>query len=193
VQGAGYGIQGVRFLTVFQDTKYHKVNILVILPNNTVININFTIKMATETERKFLVIGEFKHLSIKKIEITQYYLSIDPDKTIRLRIAGKKAFLTIKGRAGEGSISRSEWEFQIPVTDAKKIINICLPGKIVKTRYLIPSTKYTFEVDVFHDKNEGLVIAEIELGSEDEEFNKPDWLGSEVTGFPGYYNANLLK
>lgn len=149
--------------------------------------------MATETERKFLVKSEFRHLAIKEISITQSYLSIDPDKTIRLRIAGDRAFLTIKSRINKESITRSEWEFPIPLADANDMMDVCLPGKIVKTRYLIPSDKHTFEVDVFHDKNEGLIIAEIELSSEDEQFEKPDWLGMEVTGNPEYYNANLIK
>ncbi len=149
--------------------------------------------MAAETERKFLVRGEFKHLAIKKVRIIQTYLSIDPDKTIRVRIAGRKAFLTIKGRPHGRSITRGEWEFQIPVTDAGEIMKICLPGKIEKTRYVVPAGKHMFEVDVFHDKNEGLVIAEIELAAESELFEKPSWLGEEVTGRPEYYNANLIK
>jgi adenylate cyclase len=149
--------------------------------------------MAIETERKFLVKGEFKHLAVRNIEIIQYYISIDIVKTIRLRIAGENAFLSIKSRVNERSIARNEWEFPIPVKDAIEMINICLPGKIIKTRYLIPSGRHTFEIDVFHDKNEGLVIAEIELSSEDEKFEKPEWLGEEVTGNPEYYNANLIK
>jgi adenylate cyclase len=149
--------------------------------------------MAIETERKFLVKDEFKHLAVRNIEIIQYYISIDIVKTIRLRIAGENAFLSIKSRVNERSIARNEWEFPIPVKDAIEMINICLPGKIIKTRYLIPSGRHTFEIDVFHDKNEGLVIAEIELSSEDEKFEKPEWLGEEVTGNPEYYNANLIK
>jgi len=149
--------------------------------------------MATETERKFLVKSEFRHLAVKEIEIIQTYLSLDPDKTIRLRIADGKAFLTIKSRSDKGSISRNEWEFLIPVSDANEMMQVCLPGKIVKTRYLIPAGKHTFEVDVFHDKNDGLIIAEIELSSEDEQFEKPYWLGEEVTGKSEYYNANLIK
>lgn len=148
--------------------------------------------MATEIERKFLVKGEFMHLINKKINITQTYLSIDPDKTIRLRLSDDKACLTIKGRPGLNSIARNEWEFSIPYTDAVDMMKICLPGKIVKTRYLIPSGIHTIEVDVFHDKNEGLIVAEIELGSENETFEKPEWLGEEVTGNPRYYNANLI-
>jgi adenylate cyclase len=157
------------------------------------INPNFTIKMATETERKFLVKSEFRHLAIKEINIVQAYLSIDPDKTIRLRIADKTAFLTIKSRPLNNSISRNEWEVQIPLSDAEEMMSICLSGRIIKTRYLIPSGKHTFEVDVFHGKNEGLIIAEIELAFDNEHFDKPEWLGEEVTGMPQYYNANLIK
>jgi len=149
--------------------------------------------MATEKERKFIVKGEFRHLAVKKIPIIQAYLLKDPDKTIRLRIGDDKALLTIKSRLTKETIARGEWEFTIPLTDASEMMKICLPGKIVKTRYLIPSGRHTFEVDVFHDKNEGLIIAEIELSSEDEHFEIPDWLGEEVTGNPDYYNVNLLK
>ena len=149
--------------------------------------------MATETERKFLVKGEFRHLAVRKISITQLYLLKDREKTIRLRIADDIAFLTIKTPLTMGSIARNEWEFQIPVQDASDLMKICLPGKVIKTRYLIPSGKHTFEVDVFHDKNDGLVIAEIELSAENEDFDIPDWLGAEVTGNPAYYNSNLTK
>jgi adenylate cyclase len=149
--------------------------------------------MATETERKFLVKGEFRHLAVKEIKITQAYLSIDPAKTIRIRTADDKAFITIKNRPVGKSISRGEWEFQIPLSDAKEMMSLCLPGKIVKTRYHIRFGKHIYEVDVFHEKNEGLIIAEIELATEDEHFEKPDWLGDEVTGRAEYYNANLIK
>lgn len=149
--------------------------------------------MSTETERKFLVRGEFRDKAVKKIEILQAYISVDPQKTIRIRISDNEAFLTIKSPRKTGSIARGEWEFRIPNKDAKELLAICLPGKVVKTRYLVPSGKHTIEVDVFHDKNEGLVFAEIELSSEDEEFLKPEWLGEEVTGDPRYYNSNLIK
>jgi adenylate cyclase len=149
--------------------------------------------MATETERKFLVTGEFKHLAVKKTNITQAYLSVEPDKTIRLRITDNEAYLTIKSRVEINSITRYEWEFMIPRKDAIEMMNLCTPGKILKTRYLIPIGKNTFEVDVFHEKNKGLIIAEIELKSEDEQFEKPEWLGLEVTGNPLYYNSNLRK
>jgi adenylate cyclase len=149
--------------------------------------------MATETERKFLVKGEFRHFVTKEIKIIQSYLTIDREKTIRLRIANENAFLTVKSRPKKNSITRNEWEMAIDVKDAEEMMTICLPGKIVKTRYLVPSGKHTIEVDVFHEKNEGLVIAEIELASDDEYYEKPDWLGEEVTGLPQYYNANLIK
>jgi adenylate cyclase len=149
--------------------------------------------MATETERKFLVKGEFRHLAVSEKNITQSYISVNPGKTIRIRIAGQNAWLTIKSSQDGKSFTKNEWEFPIPLVDAVEMMKICIPGKIVKTRYLIPSGGHTFEVDVFHDKNEGLVIAEIELSSEDEIFLKPDWLGEEVTGKPEYYNSNLIK
>lgn len=149
--------------------------------------------MATETERKFLVKGDFKHLAVKNISITQAYLSKDPDRTIRIRIADDKAYITIKGRFISKTVSRSEWEYQIPVHEAAEILNLCLPGRVIKTRYLVPAGSHTFEVDLFHDKNDGLVIAEIELSSADEQFERPEWLGKEVTGDPLYYNSNLCK
>ena len=149
--------------------------------------------MAIETERKFLVKGEFRHLAIKESSIIQAYLTADPSKNVRLRIKGDKAYITIKSSIEGQSVSRNEWEYEIPVKDAGEMLNICLPGRIVKTRYLVPSGKHIFEVDVFHDKNEGLIIAEIELASGDEYFEKPEWLGMEVTGQPEYYNANLIK
>lgn len=149
--------------------------------------------MATETERKFLIRGEFRHLAVKEINITQAYISGSSDKTIRIRIAGDSAWLTIKSRIHGKEFARNEWEFPIPVADAREMLQICLPGRIHKTRYLVPSGKHTIEVDVFHEKNEGLMIAEIELSSEDEKFDKPEWLGEEVTGNPQYYNSNLIK
>lgn len=149
--------------------------------------------MAKEIERKFLVNGDFKHLAVREINILQTYLSIDNKKSIRLRIAGDKAFLTIKARPQANSISRDEFEVPLAVDDAMDMMNLCLPGRIEKTRYIIPSGKFNFEVDVFHGRNEGLIIAEIELTSESEPFEKPGWLGVEVTGKPEYYNANLIK
>lgn len=150
-------------------------------------------KMGKEIERKFLVKRPFRHLAVREIKVIQTYLSIDEHKTIRLRIADDKAYLTVKDRAVENSITRGEWEYPIPVQDCLEMMKFCLPGKIVKTRYLVPEGQHTWEVDVFHDKNEGLIIAELEIQSETEQFERPSWLGEEVTGQPGYYNANLIK
>jgi adenylate cyclase len=148
--------------------------------------------MAIEIERKFLVKGNFEHLAVKKIHIRQGYFSTEPGRTIRLRIAGEKGILTFKTSIKTGSFSRNEWEFEIPAVDAEEMIKLCLPGIIDKTRHYIPSGRHTFEVDIFHGKNAGLVIAEIELTSESEEFERPEWLGEEVTGNPQYYNSNLI-
>jgi adenylate cyclase len=149
--------------------------------------------MGVETERKFLVKGDFRNEAVKKAEITQAYLVVDPHRTIRIRISDDSAFITIKTKAAAGSISRGEWEFTIPQGDASELLRLCVPGRIIKTRYYVPSGKHTFEVDVFHDKNEGLIIAEIELSEESEVFERPNWLGEEVTGNPKYYNSNLIK
>jgi len=149
--------------------------------------------MPLEIERKFLVRGEFRHLSVGKTNIFQAYLSVDPARTVRLRIAGGKAFITIKGSHGDNGIARREWELELPVEEAEQMKDICLPGTIDKTRYNVPSGKHCFEVDVFHGMNTGLIIAESELTDEDEDFERPDWLGEEVTGKPEYYNSNLIK
>lgn len=148
--------------------------------------------MGKEIERKFLVRGEFRHLTTNAFEIKQAYLSVDPVRIVRLRIADGKSYLTVKGAPPKGKISRDEWEIGIPVETANEILGICLPGVIIKTRYIVPAGNHTFEVDEFHGKNEGLVVAEIELTSEDEGFERPDWLGIEVTGRPEYQNSNLI-
>ena len=148
--------------------------------------------MGKEIERKFLVKGEYKHLAVKEIKITQGYLSVDPERIIRVRICANTAFLTIKSPVKKTGFTRNEWEFEIPVSMAAGIMEICLPGKVIKTRYKVPFSDHIFEVDQFHGKNEGLTVAEIELNGEDEKFEKPDWLGDEVTGMPDYYNSNLI-
>lgn len=149
--------------------------------------------MGKEIERKFLVKGDFSHLATREYKIIQRYLCIDETKVIRVRITGSKALITIKGAPGKDSFTRSEWEIPIRVEDASELMNLCLPGKIVKTRYIVPSGRHIFEVDVFHDRNEGLVIAELELESESEVYEKPEWLGEEVTGRQEFYNAMLIK
>lgn len=148
--------------------------------------------MAKEIERKFLVKGEFKSLAINKVQITQRYLSIDPERIVRLRIIGNKSFISIKSPDRKSGFTRNEWEIEIPVPMASGIMDICLPGRIVKTRYKVPFRDHIFEVDEFHRKNDGLIIAELELTDEEEKFEKPDWLGEEVTGRPEYYNSNLI-
>ncbi len=146
-----------------------------------------------EIERKFLVNGEFKIYASTQHKIEQGYLSTNPERTVRIRIADEKAFITIKGKSNKAGTSRLEWEKEITVEEAKKLISICEPGVIAKTRYHIKAGSHMFEVDEFYGENKGLVIAEIELQSEDEAFIKPDWLGKEVTGDAKYYNASLIK
>ena len=147
--------------------------------------------MAKEIERKFLVSGEFRQDSPESYRIMQGYICSDPDRTVRVRVRGDKGFLTIKGRGSEDGLSRYEWEKEIPVTEAVELMALCGSGVIDKTRYLVPFGKHTYEVDVFHGANEGLVLAEIELSDEQEAFEKPSWLGGEVTGDVRYYNSML--
>ncbi len=149
--------------------------------------------MAQEIERKFLVSGDFKAEAISSVSITQGYLCSDPERNVRIRTKGNKAFITIKGATHDNGTSRFEWEQEIPFYDALDLLQLCEPGIIEKTRYLIPIDDHVFEVDEFHGLNEGLVLAEIELDNISEKFKKPDWLGKEVTGDIRYYNASLLK
>ncbi len=146
-----------------------------------------------EIERKFLVKGEFKNLASKKTLIQQGYLSSVPERTVRVRVKGDKGFITVKGIGNASGVSRFEWEKEIPVHEAEELLKICEPGIITKTRHLVKSGEHTFEVDEFSGENEGLIIAELELKSEDETFFKPEWLGEEVTGDKKYYNAYLVK
>lgn len=155
----------------------------------------------TEIERKFLVKSDaFIAQASTSYEIMQGYLCKDPEKTIRVRIRDTRAFLTIKSSLLRDGIAKFEWEKEIDLGDAKELMKICLPGAISKTRYIIKAkgqrTKdkedsLKWEVDVFHGRLEGRVLAEIELSDEDEAFERPDWLGEEVTGQPQYYNANM--
>ncbi len=150
--------------------------------------------MAQEIERKFLVKNEsFKKEASNVTRIIQGYLSSVPERTVRVRIKGNKGFLTIKGIGSQSGASRFEWEKEIPKEEAEKLLEICEPGIIDKSRYVVPVGRHFFEVDEFYGENEGLVLAEVELGSEDEVFEKPDWLGEEVTGDVRYYNSMLMK
>lgn len=149
--------------------------------------------MGQEIERKFLVRGEFKSSARKAMRISQGYLSSVPERTVRIRVRDNQGFITVKGKSDIRGVSRFEWEKEISVDDALALLGLCEPGVIDKTRYLVDYAGHTFEVDEFHGDNAGLVMAEIELSCEDEAFEKPDWLGDEVTGDSRYYNAALTK
>ncbi|MBB4804018.1 adenylate cyclase [Flavobacterium nitrogenifigens] len=147
-----------------------------------------------EIERKFLVKSDdFKKQAFAQNKIAQGYLSSVPERTVRVRIKGHKGFITIKGISQSGGMSRFEWENEIPLEEAQELLKLCEKGKIEKTRYEIKSGIHVYEVDEFYGENEGLVMAEIELKSEEETFEKPEWLGEEVTNDERYYNAYLSK
>lgn len=146
----------------------------------------------TEIERKFLVTGtDFISESTTQFRIVQGYLNSNPERTVRVRIKGNKGFLTIKGKGNESGISRFEWEKEIDISEAKALLLLCEKGAIDKIRYNVMHENHLFEVDVFFGENEGLIVAEIELQSENESFSKPKWLGEEVTSDERYYNAYL--
>ncbi|KIA87114.1 CYTH domain-containing protein [Flavobacterium sp. AED] len=145
-----------------------------------------------EIERKFLVKDDsFKRDAFTENHIAQGYLSSVPERTVRVRIKGKKGFLTIKGISNESGLSRFEWEKEIPVEEAKNLLLLCEKGVIDKTRFEVKLGNHVYEIDVFHGQNDGLIIAEIELGSENETFEKPNWLSNEVTNDKHYYNSYL--
>ena len=149
--------------------------------------------MALEIERKFLVSGDFRPHVSGSSRIVQGYLCSSAGKTVRVRIKGEKGFLTIKGPTLPGSCSRFEWETQIPLKDAEERLRLCDSGVIDKVRHLVKAGDHVYEVDEFSGENKGLVVAEIELSSEDEDFERPEWLGREVTGERRYYNSCLLS
>jgi adenylate cyclase len=147
-----------------------------------------------EIERKFLVNSEaFKQESFAQNRIKQGYLSSVPERTVRVRVKGNKGFLTIKGITNESGMSRFEWEKEIPVDEAEKLLLLCEKGVIDKTRFEIKTGDHIFEVDEFYGENEGLIMAEVELQSETESYEKPIWLGKEVTRDKRYYNSYLSK
>ena len=148
--------------------------------------------MPQEIERKFLVTGDFRPHAIRAARIVQGYICTVPERTVRIRINDDKGYITIKGSTSANGRSRYEWEKEIPVSEAEELILLCEPGIIDKTRYFIPCGEHLFEVDQFHGENEGLIIAEIELQTEDESFERPAWLGTEVTNDARYYNASLV-
>lgn len=149
--------------------------------------------MAQEIERKFLVCGEFKSLAYAHSHIVQGYICSGKGRTVRIRIRDNKGYITIKGATNESGTSRYEWEKEIPLDDARELMCLCEQGVIDKTRYLVKCGKHTFEVDEFYGDNQGLLMAEVELESEDEAFEKPSFIGEEVTGDARYYNSKLMK
>ena len=147
-----------------------------------------------EIERKFLVNDDtYKTLAFARSEILQAYVCRQQGRTVRIRLRDDKAFLTIKGPSDESGIARFEWEKEIPAEEARQLLDICLPGHIRKTRWLVQSGRHIVEVDEFHDDNDGLVFAEIELGTVDEAYEKPSFLGREVTGDRRYYNGFISR
>jgi len=147
-----------------------------------------------EIERKFLVTSEdYKLESIRKTHIVQGFLNTHPERTVRVRIGGNKGLLTVKGISNKAGTTRTEWEKEISIEDAQKLIKLCEEGVIEKTRFELKVGNHIFEVDEFHGDNKGLTIAEVELESENEPFEKPHWLGMEVTGDIKYYNSQLSK
>lgn len=148
----------------------------------------------TEIERKFLVTSEaFKKEAFAQNRIAQGYLSAVPERTVRVRIKGNKGFLTIKGASNTSGLTRFEWEKEIPVDEAAALLKLCEKGIIDKIRFEVKMGNHVFEIDEFYGDNEGLVMAEIELKSETETFEKPSWLGKEVTSDNRYYNSYLSK
>ena len=151
--------------------------------------------MAKEIERKFLVINEsFKREAFAQVEIAQGYLSSDPSATVRVRLKGNHGYLTVKGITKDAV--RDEWEYEIPIDDAREMLNLC-KGVLAKTRWLVKAEvtcmpDAIWEVDEFHSKLEGLIVAEIELPEANAEFARPSFIGEEVTGDPRYYNSSLV-
>jgi CYTH domain-containing protein len=145
-----------------------------------------------EIERKFLVSSDdYRAEASTIITMTQGYLNSDPERSVRIRLTDQTGFITVKGKSNESGLSRFEWEKEISKTEAEALLKLCEKTIISKTRYEVVVGNHLFEVDEFSGDNKGLVMAEVELGSEDEKFSKPDWLGDEVTGDLKYYNSNL--
>jgi CYTH domain-containing protein len=147
--------------------------------------------MGLEIERKFLVRDLSMLAGHPGVRLAQGYLSFDPDRTVRVRVSEDGAWLTIKGR-GKG-ISRAEFEYAIPEEEARQLLEFCTGSVVDKTRHRISHAGHLWEVDVFHGDNDGLVVAEVELDSEDEAVELPPWIGAEVSEDPRYFNAKLAR
>lgn len=149
--------------------------------------------MFQEIERKFRVVGDFKSHATDCTHIQQGYIASGNGRTVRVRTRGEKGYLTIKGPSANGGLSRFEWEKEVTLGEAEALMSICEPGIIDKHRYLVPVGDHVFEVDEFHRDNEGLIMAEVELRDENEPFERPEWLGAEVTGDRRFYNSHMRK
>jgi len=150
--------------------------------------------MNIEIERKFLVKNNsFMQESYQKHYIKQGYLNSNKNRTVRIRIQDNKSFLTIKGRSNSSGTTRFEWEKEISLEEGQQLFLLCEETIIEKYRYLVKTKNHTYEVDQFLGENKGLIVAEIELNSEKDFFEKPDWIGKEVTGQISYYNSSLSK
>ena len=160
--------------------------------------------MNQEIERKYLVTSDcYKQMAVARHHIRQGYISREKTGTVRVRITDDRAYLTIKGKPAAGHFARYEWEKEIDVHDAEELMKLCQGTIIDKTRWIVPAEtvdnlqltvdnlQLIWEVDEFHGKHEGLVVAEIELDNEEQSFEKPDFIGDEVTHDPRYYNANM--
>jgi CYTH domain-containing protein len=147
-----------------------------------------------EIERKFLLVSDnYKKEAYKQTKIIQGFLNTHKERAVRIRIMGAEAFITVKGISNKEGTTRFEWEKEIPLEEAKMLLKLCEPNLIEKIRYEVKVGFHFFEIDEFFGENEGLIMAEIELSEENEEFIKPDWLGKEVTGDVRYYNSQLSK
>jgi CYTH domain-containing protein len=148
--------------------------------------------MGEEIERKYLVVGSAWQALAKPVQLRQGYLSVDPERIVRVRVADDQAWVTIKGRSH--GARRAEYEFPVPKKDATEMLDrLCLQPLLEKRRSRIPHAGLVWEVDEFLGENAGLIIAEVELTAENQPIALPEWIGIEVTGDPRYYNSNLLK
>lgn len=150
--------------------------------------------MAVEIERKFLVVGdEYRRMAYSSDRIVQGYICRQDGNSVRVRIRDGRGYLTIKGPSLDGGLSRYEWEREISLSEAEDLLLLCRDAKIDKRRYLVKCGNHTYEVDEFYGDNEGLVVAEIELSDKNEPFERPSFLGREVTGEARYYNGHLTR
>lgn len=146
--------------------------------------------MAYEIEHKYLVINDsFKDMATGKVDIKQGYLNRNPDRTVRIRTIGEKGFLTVKSR--NHGAKRLEFEYEIPFRDAREILKLAEPGIVEKTRYIVPFGNLIWEVDEFHGSQKGVIVAEVEIPEDEITYEKPSFIGEDITGNPAYYNSNL--